>query len=70
MRRNTPTALTKTPELPELWGVVGSKLKEPSKGRLPSKQSVVGSNPTGDALTCALATHGALQPKPVVYCLI
>ncbi len=35
--------------LQQLWDALGSKLIEAAQGQLPSKQRVVGSNPSRDA---------------------
>ncbi len=38
-----------SPTLQQLWDALGSKLIEAAQGQLPSKQRVVGSNPSRDA---------------------
>ncbi len=43
------TALPNSPTLSQLWEALGSKLIETAEGQLPSKQRVVGSNPSRDA---------------------
>ena len=42
-------ALPNSPTLLQLWDALGSKLFEAAQGQLPSKQRVVGSNPSRDA---------------------
>ena len=42
-------ALPNSPTLLQLWDALGSKLIEAAQGQLPSKQRVVGSNPSRDA---------------------
>jgi hypothetical protein len=44
------TALPNSPTLPQLWDALGSKLTGAAHGQMPSKQRVVGSNPSRDAL--------------------
>ena len=49
MPRKGATALPNSPTLLQLWDALGSKLIEAAQGQLPSKQQVVGSNPSRDA---------------------
>ena len=43
-------ALPDLTTLLQLWDALGSKLIEAAQGQVPSKQRVVGSNPSRDAL--------------------
>jgi hypothetical protein len=49
MAKKRTTALSNSPTLLQLWDALGSKLVEATQGQLPSKQRVVGSNPSRDA---------------------
>ena len=53
MHNKRATALLNSPTQPQLWDALGSKLNEAAQGKLPSKQQVVGSNPSRDALVLA-----------------
>jgi hypothetical protein len=48
-RKQRATALPDSPTLLQLWEALGSKLIEAAQGSAPSKQRVVGSNPSRDA---------------------
>jgi hypothetical protein len=68
MENNRATALPDYPILLKLWDALGSKLIKASQGQLPSKQRVVGSNPSRDAslfkLPCRFAPAWQKNPSP------
>jgi hypothetical protein len=49
VNKERATALPNSPTLLQLWDALGLKLIEAAQGHLPSKQRVVGSNPSRDA---------------------
>jgi len=50
MKNKRATALSNSSTLLQLWDALGSKLIEAAQGQVPSKQRVVGSNPSRDAI--------------------
>ena len=61
--RKRATALPNSPTLLQLWDTIGLKLIQATQEQLPSKQRVVGSNPSRDALALISALSEALGPK-------
>ena len=62
MKNKRATALSNSPTLLQLWEALSSKLIEATQGQLPSKQRVVGSNPSRDALALLSALNPASSP--------
>jgi len=50
------TALPNSATFQQLWDALGSRLIETAQGQMPSKQRVVGSNPSRDATNLTKAT--------------